>query len=655
MTINSSALNKMKDSKFSTTLGSMLYGNKAEKFCKGKFTPILNTKSGLDVHLFEQKESYEHGLVVNTVKRDFVEFSATDWVFNFCNNGDKNTLNLSEIMVLDIEIPLKNDSKILWKSLKGDDCSAESFMPLSKVLEIEDNINVSPSGGRPSKINFPFFDLSDESGNAIIAIGWTGQWKYEIKRNKESLIIKVGMESANFFLKAGECVRSPRILIMQSAESYEDIHNKFRKLMIKHFSPKDSNGSNFNVPIALQNFDRYVHNMPFWSTEEGQIKCVELAAKLEYFDSYWLDAGWFVGDFPLGVGNYTFKNGFPNGLSEISKQVHKNGLKFIVWFEPERVSEGTEVHMSHPEWLISDGEPGLEYSGKKQFIFNLGIPEARNWLIEHLSNFIKENGIDVYRQDFNIDPLEFWRNSDDEGREGLTQIKYVEGLYIFWDSIRERFPDLLIDNCSSGGMRIDIETCMRSVPLWRSDTGCFPMTDTWESDLWNQNQTISLSGYIPYHSTASWKSDVYEFRSAMTMGIAPNFDVLEVDFDFSKAKEALFELQQLKKYWEGDFYPLTEASLDTTRWAAFQFHLVNENTGMVLIFRRNNSLINRAKFLLKGINSKLMYKIILTDDNRNNSEVTLLGNELLEGLEVEIPNKKNSLVIVYSIDKTSNL
>jgi uncharacterized Fe-S radical SAM superfamily protein PflX len=88
------------------------------------------------------------------------------------------------------------------------------------------------------------------------------------------------------------------------------------------------------------------------------------------------------------------------------------------------------------------------------------------------------------------------------------------------------------------------------------------MSISWHSDLWNQNQTISLSRYIPYHSTAAWNTDAYEFRSAMTMGIAPNLDVYSEDFDFSSAKVALSEMQRVSRYWEGDFFPLTEASLD---------------------------------------------------------------------------------------------
>ena len=51
----------------------------------------------------------------------------------------------------------------------------------------------------------------------------------------------------------------------------------------------------------------------------------------------------------------------------------------------------------------------------------------------------------------------------------MTEIEYVMGLYRMWDEIMERFPYIFIDNCASGGRRIDLETNMRSIPMWRSD------------------------------------------------------------------------------------------------------------------------------------------------------------------------------------------
>ena len=89
-----------------------------------------------------------------------------------------------------------------------------------------------------------------------------------------------------------------------------------------------------------------------------------------------------------------------------------------------------------------------------------------------LSEMIGTLGISCYRQDFNMAPLAYFRAADAEDRQGITEIKHIMGLYRLWDALREKFPGLLIDNCASGGRRLDVETLRRSIPLWRSDVTC---------------------------------------------------------------------------------------------------------------------------------------------------------------------------------------
>ena len=141
------------------------------------------------------------------------------------------------------------------------------------------------------------------------------------------------------------------------------------------------------------------------------------------------------------------------------------GLKFLLWFEPERVVTNTAIAREHPEFLLKGGNSSL---------YNLGDPAARRWLTDLLSKRITEFGLDTYRNDFNIDPLGFWRANDAPDRQGISEIRYIEGLYAMWDELLAKHPGLWIDNCASGGRRIDIEMISRSVNLWRSDTGCAP-------------------------------------------------------------------------------------------------------------------------------------------------------------------------------------
>ena len=73
-------------------------------------------------------------------------------------------------------------------------------------------------------------------------------------------------------------------------------------------------------------------------------------------------------------------------------------------------------------------------------LLNLGNEDARRWLTDHISGMIKKEGIGMYRQDFNMNPLQYWRSADKPDRQGITEIRYVEGLYEFWDELLRRHP-----------------------------------------------------------------------------------------------------------------------------------------------------------------------------------------------------------------------
>ena len=126
---------------------------------------------------------------------------------------------------------------------------------------------------------------------------------------------------------------------------------------------------------------------------------------------WWMDAGWYVnnGDWPnTGTWVVDAKH-FPHGLRAITDHAHENGVKSIVWFEPERVTPGTELY-AHRDWILGkDGE---------QTLLNLGNDDARKWWTERADELITKQGIDLYRTDFNIDPLPYWRHRGCGGSAG---------------------------------------------------------------------------------------------------------------------------------------------------------------------------------------------------------------------------------------------
>ncbi|MBR6772389.1 MAG: alpha-galactosidase [Clostridia bacterium] len=556
------------------------------------------------------------------------------------NNSQHNSVQITEAKTLDQTF--ESRGTVHYHTLQGDDCGETSFLPVD--LDITESYTEEPLLGRSSSTTgFPYFDLSWDCGAVAIGIGWTGQWKKELNPTEKGINVSVGVADCDFYLLPGEEVRFPSVLIVRGEKSAETLRD-FRKTVKNHFSPKTRLGDSFKLPIAIQCFDRYFNMIDgisqnvLWATEEGQKFTVDAAKKLKYIDTLWLDAAWFYKGFPDGVGNFRFSPGFPNGLKPVSDYAHENGMKFVVWFEPERVHKGSDLYPQTEKLLLLDRE-------NENRLYNLSDPAARRWLTDTLISMIRDNGIDIYRQDFNIDPLPYWRANDSEGRKGITELKYVEGLYTMWDDILDAFPDLWIDNCASGGRRLDLEMSRRSVTLWRSDTGCFPERDDRPITLWNHNQILGLAQYLPYHNCAIWDTDAYTVRSTSTQGLAANFHIFDPDFDFAEGERVLAEADEMRKYWDGDFYPLTKATLRKDVWTAYQLAL--DGFGAVYAFRREESKDETQTYALSCIDESRDYEVTLIDENFAETTLSVSGKELSAGFVFPIPKAKNSLIMRY--------
>lgn len=574
------------------------------------------------------------GLVVRAQAKVFERYPAVDWVLTFENTGTQDTPIIENIRALDVTLRSGYGRRPLQvHQLAGDACGEQSFLPFTSEIEPGKSLHIAPTGGRPSSISaVPFFNVQYSDAGAIVAVGWTGQWAADFERTATGPArLQAGMEHTHLILHPGERIRTPRILVMPWRGDREAAQNRFRRLLLFHYVPRQGYRP-VRLPVALQCFDRYSWTVPEWATEAGQLQAVEAASKLGC-DHHWLDAAWFPGGFPNGVGNWVAKPGeFPRGLKPVSDACHEKGLRFIVWFEPERVAAGSEIAREHPEFVFGGENGGL---------FKLNDPAARRWLTDLLSRRISQYGIDVYRNDFNIDPLGFWRNADAPDRQGITEIRYVEGLYEMWDELLAKHPGLVIDDCASGGRRIDLEMIQRSVPLWRSDTSCSPG----HAD-WNQAQSCGLGQYVPLHTACTWTPETYDIRSAQTGGAILQLDYRAPDFPVEHAKRLIAEAKENQKYWYGDLYVLTRPTTTPDHWCAFQYHRPDLGAGVVYVFRRPDSPYPVLELPFKALAPDAKYRLEIINDALESTVREVSGSEASAGLETRVP-RGGSVLLRY--------
>ena len=326
---------------------------------------------------------------------------------------------------------------------------------------------------------------------------------------------------------------------------------------------------------------------------------------------------------------------FPNGLKPLSEAAHEAGAKFMVWFEPERVAVGSQIAEEHPEWLLKRS------NDPNNLLFDLGNPEALNWMCEHIGDLIEKNGIDYYRQDFNMHISPYWAEADEPDRVGIHEIRHVEGLYAYWDYLRERFPGLLIDNCAGGGRRLDLETMSRSAPLWRTDYSYGEVNGY-------QCHTYGLNFYLPIHGTGLYKTDPYSVRSALGSATVLNWKLNVLEGSIADMQQIIAQYKELRPYYYEDYYPLTGTARELTfdnAWLAYQMHRPSDQSGIVVAFRRKDNQQGSIRVRLRGVDPAKTYRVLNDNDG---TVTTRSGAELAEGIDLQIAEAPGSLLLRYS-------
>lgn len=596
------------------------------------------------------------GLVCIVEQEEFDGFPAVEWVLRFRNDGSEDSPILRDVWALDITLPVAG-KPCLYRSPGADLHDYDFQFQREPMYTIHSHYwSTRMTAGREGRASvdwLPFFNIdAGNGGGLIVALGWSGQWAAEMSRTEpDKATVRAGLELIHTKLHPGEEIHMPRVLLLPWQGDVIDGQNLLRRFLLAYHVPR-YDGQPLQAPLC---------NATWGGTPSPEhFEMVELIKQHRLpYDYYWVDAGWygdsdqpcpdvFRGDWWKQVGNWQVNPHYhPGGLKPLSDAVHAAGMKFLLWVETERSLHGKPTTLEHPEWFLAASDERKEGDN---LLLDLGNSEARAWAIELISDLIRDNGIDCYRQDFNMAPLEYWRRRDAPDRQGMTEIRHIEGLYACWDELRRRFPHLLIDNCASGGRRIELETLSRSIPLWRDDYNCFPELDPEVV----QSQGAGLTHWVPLRATSSFNrdpGDTYRFRSALAAGCV--FTLGEIGYSKVDAdtypwdwhRKMMADYLRARPFWYGDYYPLTTCTLDKDAWLAFQLHRPDLDAGLILAFRRTASPIVKAEYPLRGLRADAEYTF---EDADTGETWTLSGKQLLEqGLPLTIAEKRSSRLVFY--------
>jgi len=230
-----------------------------------------------------------------------------------------------------------------------------------------------------------------------------------------------------------------------------------------------------------------------------------------------------------------------------------------------------------------------------------------------------------------MDPGPIWKGLDKENgdRVGIAEAKHIAGLYEMLDAMRRRFPNILQENCASGGRRLDIEMATRAHSYCQSDYFIGPKPED-QAFILGQNATLNTTPYLPFHGgefNCVPIGDDYAAFSIISSGTICTFSDFDggiVRREFSKDDTEWFKKVfkfdvRMKKFYLGNFYPLYDETFAADDvWCGWQFDRDDLDAGFVIVFRRGKAPEESQTFSLGNIYPDADYDLEFYDGSKSN-------------------------------------
>jgi len=607
---------------------------------------------------------HDTGLVITREMRVLPEFGAVEYRLRFKNAAAHRLPPISGIQALDLslDVPASDDLCVV----SGGGGRADGFLPprnfamrkncFAPTAPTGGIVQLGTEGGRSSDKDLPFFFVQNETmrDGLFVAFGWSGQWEVFISlaAAPRMLSLKGRIPGLDIALEPGEEIDGPTVLIGAYKGTADEGSNALRRLVRDTYTPKI--GGQKVLPMAT--YDHFF-NIEEEFDEPMLRRLVDGAAAInqEYF---LLDAGWYAhpnkkeGGWVAGAGNWdeVNKTKFPNGLKPFADSVRSKGLKFGLWFEPERVARGSRLAKEHPEWVLWDHgndpdapalgfirylPPDHPYSKVASGLLDFGRPEVQEWVKNLMDRYIREFGVRYIRYDFNLEPLAFWTANDTPGRRGMTQLRHIHGFYSIMDWLLQHHPDVVFEGCATGGRRIDLETARRFHTFWISDHTFDPAIIRFH--LFGINHFLPgnyhyVAYTLPVPAHVNYEPDDLGFQSLFggAFGTSGHVDLWSEQMK-RQARLHVESWKKLRRYLVEDYYSLSDQPGDLQSWSGWQFQDPKDHSGFIQTFRTRAS-DSTHRFMLRNLDKDARYRF--TDVYGTDSFELAGSKAMMEGIDI---------------------
>jgi len=489
-----------------------------------------------------------------------------------------------------------------------------------------------------SHFSNPFFLLNrpgqawEETGLVYFgALAYSGSWRLAFEQLPTGAVRVHGgynPSDQRLELAPGETHSTPAFVMGVSVDGWGGASRRLHAFTRERVLPNPPRPLPWR-PVLYNSWEATYFNL----SEAGQIELARKAAALGV-ELFCVDDGWFGArrNDQAGLGDWTVSaDAFPNGLEPVVQEVHRLGMRFGLWIEPEMVNPDSDLYRAHPDWVLHfPGRPRT--TARNQLILDFGRPEVVEHIFAVLDALVRRYQVAFFKWDMN-------RLATEPGSVAGQAIwrRHAEGVYGIMDRLRHAHPGLDIQSCSGGGGRIDLGILGRTDQVWVSDN-----TDA--LDRLRIQEGFSLA--YPARCLEAWVTHAHNHITRRVTALSTRFDVamrgaLGIGSSLNELSEA--ELAEYAAYIA--FYkrlrPIIQAGtlyrlqrLEEGDASVIEYGLPDGREAVYSVVLRDHQIGRlRPPAPLRGLNAAGLYQVLDRDQRELHR---LSGYELMTlGLPVE--------------------
>lgn len=372
--------------------------------------------------------------------------------------------------------------------------------------------------------------------------------------------LTVGIQDTQFefHLDSGESFTAPEVILSFSENGLGQLSRNYHKA-IRHNLCRGKYKTE-RRPVLINNWEA-----TYFDFTPEKLVAIAKDAKELGIEMLVMDDGWFGkrdSDYS-GLGDwFVNEKKLKGGLKNLVEEVNKTGMKFGIWFEPEMISEDSDLYRAHPDWALT--VPGRSFTrARHQLVLDFSREDVRTYIFDRMCEILESANIEYVKWDANRHLTDVWSAKLPADRQGEVFHRYILGLYDFLEKLTQRFPNLLIEGCSGGGGRFDAGMMYYHPQIWCSDdTDAIERLDIqYGTSFGYPISTVgSHVSVCPNHQTG-------RSVSMKTRGIVAMAGTFGYELDITRLSQeekdmVKVQVEEFKKYYsliqQGDYYRLTD-------------------------------------------------------------------------------------------------